>query len=72
MSSDKQDSSGPINSVEIDKNRLVYIVVGPQCSLFVPHSVSRDELIDTLQAALEEVLNNTHNVITIPRGDYLS
>lgn len=55
---------------EIDRSRVVLLVIeDDDCLLLVPPEISRDLLIDSLQAALQEVLSDSSNVIRFDNGD---
>lgn len=49
---------------EIDRSKVVLLIVeDEECVLLVPPAIDRELLIDSLQAALQEVLSNSSNVI---------
>jgi hypothetical protein len=55
---------------EIDRSKVVLLVVeDDECLLLVPPEINRDTLIDSLQAALQEVLSNSSNVIRFDNDD---
>lgn len=59
--------------VELDREGVVLLVVtDDECMLLVPPEVSREDLIDALQSALQEVLSGGTNVIRYDDSDFLN
>ena len=73
MPKDSEDETDEGLPIEVDRSNVVLLVLGDtECMLLVPPAVSRDDLIDSLQSALAEVLADSSNVIRYDDTDFLN